>query len=146
MNATIFWLALVLLGLLAGTTLGAEAEKAPGAKATSAPFLLSPARVLDTTNGQTRAGWSVLVKGNQIAAVGPAAQVQAPPDAVTIQLAEMTLLPGLMDIHSHIFLHPYNEASWDDQVLKEPVAYRTVQAVLPRKLDGLIVLNHAGGL
>jgi imidazolonepropionase-like amidohydrolase len=49
---------------------------------------------------------------------------------VIIQLAGMTLLPGLMDIHSHIFLHPYNEASWDDQVLKEPVAYRSVEAVL----------------
>jgi imidazolonepropionase-like amidohydrolase len=147
MNATVFWLALVLLGLLAGTTLGAVAEKAPGAKATSAPFLLSPARVLDTTNGQTHAGWSVLVKGNQIAAVGPAAQVQAPADAVTIQLAEMTLLPGLMDIHSHIFLHPYNEASWDDQVIKEPVAYRSVEAVLHVKntlLAGFTLLRDLG--
>jgi len=147
MNATVFWLALVLLGLLAGTTLGAVAEKAPGAKATSAPFLLSPARVLDTTNGQMHAGWSVLVKGNQIAAVGPAAQVQAPADAVTIQLAEMTLLPGLMDIHSHIFLHPYNEASWDDQVIKEPVAYRSVEAVLHVKntlLAGFTLLRDLG--
>jgi imidazolonepropionase-like amidohydrolase len=139
--------AVVLLGLLAGTTLGAEAEKAPGAKATSAPFLLRPARVLDTTNGQTHTGWSVLVKGNQIAAVGPAAQVQAPTDAVTIQLADMTLLPGLMDIHSHIFLHPYNETSWDDQVLKEPVAYRSVEAVLHVKntlLAGFTLLRDLG--
>ena len=89
---------------------------------------------------------SVLVTNNRIAAVGPAAQVEAPTNAVVIPLADLALLPGLMDLHSHIFLHPYNEASWDDQVLKEPVAYRTVQAVLPRKLDGLIVLNHAGGL
>ena len=147
MNATIFWLALVLLGLLAGTTLGAEAEKAPGAKVTSAPFLLSPARVLDTTNGQTHAGWSVLVKGNQIAAVGPAAQVQAPTDAVAIQLADLTLLPGLMDIHSHVFLHPYNETSWDDQVLKEPIAYRSVEAVLHVKntlLAGFTLLRDLG--
>jgi imidazolonepropionase-like amidohydrolase len=41
----------------------------------------------------------------------------------------MTLLPGLMDIHSHIFLHPYNETLWNDQVLKEPLAYRTIEAV-----------------
>ena len=41
----------------------------------------------------------------------------------------MTLLPGLMDIHSHIFLHPYNETLWNGQVLKEPLAYRTVRDV-----------------
>ena len=39
------------------------------------------------------------------------------------------LLPGLMDLHSHLFLHPYNETAWDDQVLKESEAYRTVRAV-----------------
>jgi imidazolonepropionase-like amidohydrolase len=145
-NAAIFWLDVVLLGLLAGNTLGAEAKETPGRNAVNAPFLLNPARVFDTANSQMRAGWSVLVTNNRIAAVGPAAQVEAPTNAVVIPLADLALLPGLMDLHSHIFLHPYNEASWDDQVLKEPVAYRTVQAVLPRKLDGLIVLNHAGGL
>ncbi|HEX2590224.1 MAG TPA: amidohydrolase family protein, partial [Rhizomicrobium sp.] len=40
-----------------------------------------------------------------------------------------TLLPGLMDLHSHLFLHPYNETVWDDQVLKQSEAYRTVRAV-----------------
>ena len=147
LNATIFWLAVVLLGLLEGTALRAEAERAPGPKAARGFFLLSPARVFDTTNGQTHAGWSVLVKGNQIAAVGPAAQVQTPTDAVTIQLADMTLLPGLMDIHSHIFHHPYSEASWDDQVLKEPLAYRSVEAVLHAKstlLAGFTLLRDLG--
>jgi imidazolonepropionase-like amidohydrolase len=147
MNATILWLDVVLVGLLAGTTRGAEAEKAPGPKGTRGPFLLSPALVFDTTTGQTHAGWCVLVKGNQIVAVGPAAQVQAPADAVVIELADMTLLPGLMDIHSHIFLHPYNETSWDDQVLREPVAYRSVEAVLHVKntlLAGFTLLRDLG--
>jgi len=57
------------------------------------------------------------------------------------------LLPGLMDIHSHIFLHPYNEASWDDQVLKEPVAYRSVEAVLHVEdtlLAGFTLLRDLG--
>ena len=130
MNAAICWLDILLLGLLAGNTLGAEAKETPGRDAMNAPFLLNPARVFDTANGQMRAGWSVLVISNRIAAVGPSTQVKAPTNAVVISLTDMALLPGLMDIHSHIFLHPYNEASWDDQVLKEPVAYRTVQAVL----------------
>jgi imidazolonepropionase-like amidohydrolase len=146
-NAVKSWLNVVLLALLAGNTARAEAEGTPDSNAASAPFLLNPALVFDTADGQTHAGWSVLVTGHQIVAVGPAAQVQAPANAVKITLAGMTLLPGLMDIHSHIFLHPYNEASWDDQVLKEPVAYRSVQAVLRVKntlLAGFTLLRDLG--
>ncbi len=91
--------------------------------------LLKPARVFDAEEGKIHEGWVVLVKGERIAAVGPPSQVQAPTGATTIELAGMTLLPGLMDIHSHILLHPYNETLWNDQVLKEPLAYRTIEAV-----------------
>ena len=115
---------------LAGITFAAQAGPALPLNPVSTSFLINPARVFDTASGQTHTGWAVLVSSNQIAAVGPAAQIQTPPSAVKIDLPGMTLLPGLMDIHSHIFLHPYNEASWDDQVLKEPVAYRSVEAVL----------------
>ena len=52
----------------------------------------------------------------------------APAGARIIDLPGATLLPGLIDIHSHLFLHPYNETPWDDQVLKEPLAYRTLRA------------------
>jgi imidazolonepropionase-like amidohydrolase len=95
-----------------------------------ATILLRPQRVFDAVTEQTREGWVVLVTGNKIAAAGRAADVQAPPGARTIDLPGMTLLPGLIDAHSHVFLHPYNEALWDDQVLKEPAAYRTIAAVL----------------
>jgi len=88
------------------------------------PLLLCPARVW--TDGATRDGWSVLVRGERIAAVG--ANIEAG-DAKVIDLPGMTLLPGLMDLHSHLFLHPYNETPWDDQVLKESEAYRTIRAV-----------------
>jgi imidazolonepropionase-like amidohydrolase len=71
----------------------------------------------------------VLVRGERIAAVGPAERVVVPEGSQKIDLPGMTLLPGLMDIHSHIFLHPYNETLWNDQVLKEPLAYRTIEAV-----------------
>jgi imidazolonepropionase-like amidohydrolase len=91
--------------------------------------LLRPARVFDIEDGKTHEAWVVLVRGERIAAVGPAAQVVVPEDSKKIDLPGMTLLPGLMDIHSHIFLHPYNETLWNDQVLKEPLAYRTIKAV-----------------
>jgi imidazolonepropionase-like amidohydrolase len=139
-KAAIFWLDVFLVTLMAANIQAAERDRA-------AAYLLKPALVFDTTDGKTHAGWSVLVSSNHIASVGPAAKIEAPTNAVVIELADMTLLPGLMDIHSHIFLHPYNETSWDDQVLKEPVAYRSVEAVLHVRdtlLAGFTLLRDLG--
>lgn len=93
----------------------------------AADTLLSPARVW-TGEGQPHANWSVLISGNKIAAVGPADKMNIPAGAERISLPDATLIPGLMDLHSHVLLHPYNETSWDDQVLKESVEYRTLLA------------------
>lgn len=90
------------------------------------PILLIPEAVFDGRDGQRHAGWRVLVRGEMIVAVGP--DIAVPPDADTIALPGTTLLPGLIDAHVHLFLHPYNEAPWNDQVLKEPLALRTVRA------------------
>jgi imidazolonepropionase-like amidohydrolase len=87
------------------------------AQGTPPAFLLRPDAVFD--GEALRRGLVVLVRGNRIAAVGPAGSVVAPSDAEAIDLKGATLLPGLVDAHSHIMLHPYNETSWDDQVLKE---------------------------
>jgi imidazolonepropionase-like amidohydrolase len=93
-------------------------------------ILLRPQRVFDAVARLPHEGWVVLVVGETIAAVGPAAEVKAPAGTTVVDLPGMTLLPGLIDAHSHIFLHPYNETSWNDQVLKEPRSYRTILAVL----------------
>jgi imidazolonepropionase-like amidohydrolase len=98
------------------------------APAAPVPVLLSPALVW-TGEGQPHANWAVLVRQGRIEAVGPAAQVALPADAERIDLPGKTLIPGLMDLHSHLLLHPYNETSWDDQVVKEAVEYRTALAV-----------------
>ncbi|WP_082730449.1 MULTISPECIES: metal-dependent hydrolase family protein [Sphingomonas] len=89
-------------------------------------LLLVPDAVFDGRDGLRHAGWRVLVRGETIVAVGP--EVTAPADAETIVLPGATLMPGLIDAHVHLFLHPYNEAPWNDQVLKEPLALRTVRA------------------
>jgi len=93
----------------------------------AADTLLSPARVW-TGEGEAHADWSVLISGNRIVAVGPADKMNIPAGTERISLPDTTLLPGLMDLHSHVLLHPYNETSWDDQVLKESVEYRTLLA------------------
>jgi imidazolonepropionase-like amidohydrolase len=95
----------------------------------AASWLLRPQQVFDGTSERAQHGWVVLVTGNRIVAVGPAAGIKAPSDVRTIDLPGMTLLPGLIEAHTHIFLHAYNETLWNDQVLKEPEAYRTIEAV-----------------
>jgi imidazolonepropionase-like amidohydrolase len=90
-------------------------------------FLLKPARVFDGVAPKPHEGWAVLVRGKRIAAAGPAAEMRA--DGVRIlELPNTTLLPGLIEAHSHLFLHPYNETSWEDQVLKEALALRVCRA------------------
>ncbi|HXL99146.1 MAG TPA: amidohydrolase family protein [Rhizomicrobium sp.] len=93
------------------------------------PILLRPARVWSPEHNMPQTGWTVLVSGNRIAAAGPAQKTAAPSDAEIIELPGLTLLPGLMDLHSHLLLHPYNETPWDDQVLKESEATRVLRAV-----------------
>ncbi|MDO1528551.1 amidohydrolase family protein [Fulvimonas sp. R45] len=118
-------LLLVLWPAFAGASPATATATAPA----DHPWLLKADRVFDARSEQAHAGWAVLVEGGRIAAVGPAAQIQAPPGTQTIDLPGTTLLPGLIDAHSHIFLHPYNETLWNDQVLKEPLPYRTIEAV-----------------
>lgn len=91
------------------------------------PLLISPAR-LWTGEGIVHTDWSVLIVQNKIIAVGPSAQIPAVAGAEHIVLHDTTLIPGLMDLHAHVLLHPYNETSWDDQVLKEQIEYRTLLA------------------
>jgi len=91
--------------------------------------LLVPDRVWDGVADAPHAGWAVLVTGNRIVAAGPRSQISVPAGATTIDLPGTTLMPGLIEAHSHMLLHPYNETSWNDQVLHESLALRTARAV-----------------
>jgi imidazolonepropionase-like amidohydrolase len=112
------------LARIALLVIGAITSQAVSADDASLLFL--PDRVFD--GAAMHAGWRVLVTGQRIAAVGP--NVDAPPNARRIDLAGQTLMPGLIEGHGHLFLHPYNETSWDDQVLHESLALRTARAVI----------------
>jgi imidazolonepropionase-like amidohydrolase len=91
--------------------------------------LLVPDRVWDGVQDAPHSGWTVLVTGNRIVAAGPRSQITVPAGATTVNLPGTTLMPGLIDAHSHVLLHPYNETSWNDQVLHESLALRTARAV-----------------
>lgn len=109
-------LVLVLLPLSGG----AQAPPPP------APItLIRPARVFD--GEMLHPGWVVRVRGERIDAVGAESAVPAA-GAKVLDLPGTTLLPGLIEGHSHVLLHPYNEASWNDQVLHESLALRTARA------------------
>nr|WP_092737389.1 amidohydrolase family protein [Hymenobacter psychrophilus] len=97
----------------------------PATPAAPAALLLRPAAVFD---GQTlHPGWAVLTEGDKIKAVGPAAQLVAPTGTRVLELPGLTLLPGLIEGHSHLLLHPYNETPWNDQVLLESEALRVAR-------------------
>lgn len=89
-------------------------------------YLLKPDRVFDGEKMQEN--WQILVKNNRIEAVG--AIKNLPANTQVIELKGKTLMPGMIEGHSHLFLHPYNEVSWNDQVLKESRAERVARAAV----------------
>jgi imidazolonepropionase-like amidohydrolase len=115
----------VISMLLAPSGFGGEARAQGGS---TDAYVLRPSWVFD--GRETHAGWFVVVEGNRITEVGPPEEVSLPRGSQDIELPGMTLLPGLIEGHSHILLHPYNETPWTDQVLNESLAQRTARAVV----------------
>jgi imidazolonepropionase-like amidohydrolase len=112
---------LALAGLLA-------LPPSPGSSAQTSSIILKPARVFD---GDTvHEGWAVRVTIDRIDAVGPGDTVagRAAAGATVIELPGTTLAPGLIEGHSHVLLHPYNETTWNDQVAHEGLAVRVARA------------------
>jgi imidazolonepropionase-like amidohydrolase len=109
--------------LLALSLSGPHAQEKPAA------VVLQPDRVFD---GETlHTGWVVVVQGDRILSAGASGTVSVPAGAQPMALAGTTVMPGLIEGHSHLLLHPYNETSWNDQVAREPLAYRVARAVVP---------------
>ena len=115
------------------------------AKQADSSYLLKPDRVFDGENMHTN--WVVLVKGNKIISAGEASSVKTDGIFTTIELKGKTLLPGLIEGHSHLLLHPYNETKWDDQVMNESRAERVARAVVHAKqtlLAGFTTVRDLG--
>ncbi len=109
------------------------------------PILLIPERVFDGENIHT--DWQILVEGEYISAIGPRGDFPVPDNARRIELPNQTLMPGMIEGHSHILLYPYNQTPWNDQVLVESEAERVARATvhLKKSLDaGITTMRDLG--
>lgn len=91
-------------------------------------LVLKPDRVFDGL--QMHNDWVVVTDGSIIRQAGPASTLRIPATARTIPMPGMTLLPGMIEGHAHLLLHPYNETTWNDQVLRESEAERVARATV----------------
>lgn len=106
---------------------------------------LIPDRVFD--GQEIHNNWSVYVVGNKIEQVGPTNKLNIPNEARVVELDGMTLMPGLIEGHSHLLLHPYNETSWNDQVLKESPVERAIRGAVHAReslMAGITTMRDLG--
>jgi imidazolonepropionase-like amidohydrolase len=96
-----------------------------------AQTLLVPDRVFD--GEELHSDWVVLVEGNTITYAGTTNEFTRPVNTKEIRLAGTTLMPGIIEGHSHLLLHPYNETDWNDQVLKESPVERAIRGTVHAK-------------
>jgi len=119
---------LVVAVICAFAQINPSAQSQATSPHTETVYLLKPAHIFDGASAELHDGWVVLVRGEKIEAVGSASEVKAPAGAQLIELPGMTLMPGLIDAHSHVLLHPYSETVWNDQVAREPLSLRVARA------------------
>jgi len=122
------------LGAWIGLATLVGGESAPAADEAAKAVVIRAERVFDGINPEAHPGW-VVVRGGLIEAAGPPGDVSIAEGTEVINLPGLTLMPGLVDAHSHILLHDYKEAVWDDQVLKEPLALRVCRATNHLRLN-----------
>ncbi len=111
----------------------------------SSQTLLRPDRVFDGTT--LHQNWVVLVEGNTISYAGISSSINLPKGTKEILLKGMTLLPGIIEGHSHLLLHPYDETSWNDQVLKESPVERSIRGAIHAKkslIAGITTMRDLG--
>ncbi len=109
--------------------------------------VLIPDAVLDGVTPVPHRGWIVVISGNSITYAGPPVESHIPLGVRRIALPGTTVLPGLIDAHVHFFLHPYNQTSWEDQVLKESLALRVARATAHARstlLSGFTTVRDLG--
>ena len=108
-------------------------------------MLFKPDRVFDGTT--VHPDWVVLVEGEVIVYVGSPTGLKTPKGTQEMTLKNMTLMPGIIEGHSHLLLHPYNETDWNDQVLKESPVERAIRGTVHAKnslMAGITTVRDLG--
>ena len=91
-------------------------------------FYITADRLFD---GETmQKNWALVIENDKIVAAGPKEKIKQPDSSILIEKNNATILPGLIEGHTHLFLYPYNITDWDTQVLKETDSYRTIRATV----------------
>lgn len=133
------------IGLASVALLACASPRVPHSD--SPALLLTGARVLDERGERWIEGLDVLVADGRIAKVGASGSIAAPTETRRLDLTGMYLLPGLIDLHSHLLLHPYDETTWDEQVLRESLEMRTIRATVAARTtveSGFTTLRDLG--
>jgi imidazolonepropionase-like amidohydrolase len=121
---------LVGMGFCALAPLGSPLQGQESRNAAPAPaYILVPEGLWDGTSSAVQQGWSVHVEGDRIVGVGRAEDLVPGFRGPVLRLPGLTLMPGLIEGHSHLLLHPYDETPWVDQVLIESLGERVARGV-----------------
>ncbi len=128
MNKIFSYVLIVLL-----TCITAVAQTAP--KPAPAPpqvVVIKAGTLIDGAGNEPRSNQVIVIRGNRIESVGSAASVRIPAGARVIDLSHATVLPGLIDSHTHMFLQGEDpeEGGYDVQLLKYPIAFRAARATI----------------
>lgn len=127
-------LLLCVLAPLAFAQFGATTSNEAGAPANHV-IAIRAGHLFDSRKGTLAADQVIVIRGDRISEVGPGASVQIPSGAQVIDLSRATVLPGLIDAHTHIFLTGESHGRYEEQLLQESWQYRTIEAVLNAKRD-----------
>lgn len=109
------------------------AQRGPQAPVSQEKTLIKAGRLVDVRAGRVLANQNILIQGDRIVEVGP--NVAVPPDAKVVDLSNSTVLPGLIDNHTHVLLqaHP-TPTDYDEQLIKESIAYRAIRATVSARI------------
>lgn len=130
----IFLLCLVSATGIIFAQFGAD-RSAASAGASNKIVAVKAGRLADTRAGRVATHQVILIRSGQIEEVGPSEQVKIPAGAEVIDLSNSTVLPGLIDAHTHLFLTGESHGRYEEQLLKESWQYRTIEAVVNARKD-----------